>query len=102
MELLVNTRRIADLIEQGDIGQIKEAMESSLSPSLQTFDQSLLKLFRADKMTWETALSYADSATNLSLQVNSTELEASKKTAQPKSGDVSFDFSLPMDEPEQG
>jgi twitching motility protein PilU len=106
VELLVNTRRIAELIEHGDITQIKEAMESSLSPSLQTFDQSLLKLFRSERITWETALSYADSATNLSLQVNATELDKatsqSPAAARPSAGGgVSFDFALPVDEPEK-
>jgi twitching motility protein PilU len=100
VELLVNTRRIAELIEQGAVGQIKEAMEQSLSPSLQTFDQSLLKLFRAGRITWEVALANADSATNMSLQVNSSELEAARGGAGPR-GDVSFDFNLPPPETEQ-
>jgi twitching motility protein PilU len=99
VELLINTRRIAELVEQGAVGQIKEAMEQSLSPSLQTFDQSLLKLFRAGRITWEVALANADSATNMSLQVNSTELEASRGGAARS--DVAFDFNLPPPETEQ-
>lgn len=103
IELLVNTRRIAELIENGSTGEIKEAMESSLSPSLQTFDQSLLKLFRNGRITWETALSYADSPTNMSLQVAASELPSEGKTSAsniPKPGDLSFEFDIPVDESE--
>ncbi len=99
-ELLVNTQRVADLVERGAVGEIKAAMQESLSPSLMNFDQSLLKLFRAGRITWETALANAESPTNMSLQVNSTEVDAARKVAAaaPKPGEVSFDFSLPSAE----
>lgn len=100
VELLVNTQRISDLIEKGAVGEIKETMSQSQSASLMTFDQSLLKLFRAGRITWETALSNAESPTNMSLQVNSTEVDVARKAASsiPKPGEVSFDFSLPSAE----
>jgi twitching motility protein PilU len=99
-ELLVNTQRISDLIEKGAISEIKAAMQESQSPSLMNFDQSLLKLFRAGRITWETALANAESPTNMSLQVNSTEVDVARKAAAsaPKADEVSFDFSLPSSE----
>ncbi len=99
-ELLVNTQRISDLIEKGAVSEIKEAMQESQSPSLMNFDQSLLKLFRSGRITWETALANAESPTNMSLQVNSTEVDTARKAAAaaPKQGEVSFDFSLPSSE----
>lgn len=99
-ELLVNTQRVADLIERGSVGEIKAAMQESLSPSLMNFDQSILKLFRAGRITWATALANAESPTNLSLQVNSTEVDTARKVeaAMPKKEAVSFDFSLPSSE----
>jgi twitching motility protein PilU len=99
-ELLVNTQRISDLIEKGAVSEIKEAMQGSQSPSLMNFDQSLLKLFRSGRITWETALANAESPTNMSLQVNSTEVDTARKAAAaaPKQGEVSFDFSLPSSE----
>src|SRR6185369_6113761 len=45
VEIMVNTRYIGDLIEKGEIGQIKEAMDKSLSPGSQSFESALLKLF---------------------------------------------------------
>jgi twitching motility protein PilU len=99
-ELLVNTQRVADLIERGAVGEIKAAMQESLSPSLMNFDQSILKLFRSGRISWETALANAESPTNLSLQVNSTEVDTARKAeaVRPKAGEVSFDFSLPSAE----
>ena len=77
-------------------------MAQSLSPSLMTFDQSLLKLFRAGRITWDTALANAESPTNMSLQVNSTEVDTARKVegsaAAIKPGEVSFDFNLPSSE----
>ena len=55
VEVLLNTRHVADLIEQGEIGQIKEAIEKSLSPGSQTFEQALLQLIRDGKVTQEDA-----------------------------------------------
>jgi len=65
VEVMVNTRYIADLIEKGEIGQIKEAMDKSLSPGSQSFEQALLKLVQDGLISQEEALANADSATNL-------------------------------------
>ncbi|HAT31130.1 MAG TPA: type IV pili twitching motility protein PilT [Janthinobacterium sp.] len=65
VEIMVNTRHISDLIEQGDIGQIKEAIERSMSPGSQSFELALLKLVQDGVITQEEGLANADSPTNL-------------------------------------
>ncbi|MES2130102.1 MAG: PilT/PilU family type 4a pilus ATPase [Pseudomonadota bacterium] len=65
VEIMVNTRYVSDLIEKGEIGQIKEAMEKSLSPGSQSFEAALFKLVQEDLISQEEALANADSATNL-------------------------------------
>jgi twitching motility protein PilU len=67
MEVLLNTRNIQELIEKGEIGEIKEAMEKSMSPGSQTFEQDLFRLVRQSKISVDEALANADSATNLGL-----------------------------------
>jgi len=67
MEVLLNTRNISELIEKGEIGEIKEAMEKSMSPGSQTFEQDLFRLVRQGKISSDEALANADSATNLGL-----------------------------------
>jgi len=64
-EVMVNTRYISDLIEKGEISQIKEALEKSLSPGSQSFEQALYRLVQEGLITQEEALANADSATNL-------------------------------------
>jgi twitching motility protein PilU len=70
VEVLLNTRLVADLIEKGKIYEIKETMEKSLAAGSQTFEQSLLDLLRTDKITQEEALANADSSTNLLWLIN--------------------------------
>lgn len=67
MEVLLNTRNIQELIEKGEVGEIKEAMEKSMSPGSQTFEQDLFRLVRQNRISVDEALANADSATNLGL-----------------------------------
>jgi len=67
MEVLLNTRNVSELIEKGEIGEIKDAMERSMSPGSQTFEQDLFRLVRTGKITADEGLANADSATNLGL-----------------------------------
>ena len=69
-EILLNTRHIADLIQSGSLTSIKEAMEQSLAPGSQTFEQDLYWLYHEGKITLEEALSNADSPTNLHWLIN--------------------------------
>lgn len=69
-EILLNTRHIADLIERGDVNSIREAMEKSLAPGSQTFEQDLYRLYHEGVITLEEALANADSPTNLSWLIN--------------------------------
>jgi twitching motility protein PilU len=65
VEILLNTRHVAELIEKGDLGQIREAIEKSMAPGSQTFEQALLQMIAANVITKEEGMSHADSATNL-------------------------------------
>src|SRR5688500_165793 len=70
VEVLLNTRHIAELIEKGEISEIKEALEKSMSPGSQTFEQALFKLFMDGKITQDEAMANADSATNMLWLIN--------------------------------
>ncbi len=73
-EILLNTRHIAELIERGEINAIKEAMEQSMAPGSQTFEQDLFRLFKAGVITLDEALANSDSPTNLSWLINNSQL----------------------------
>jgi twitching motility protein PilU len=70
VEVLLNTRHVAELIEKGEIGEIKEALEKSLAPGSQTFEQALFRLFMDGKITQDEAMTNADSATNMLWLIN--------------------------------
>jgi len=86
VEVLLNTRHIAELIEKGEINEIKEALEKSMAPGSQTFEQALFKLFMDGKITQDEAMANADSATNMLWLINQAtagELSMSGSGAKP-------------------
>jgi twitching motility protein PilU len=108
VEVLLNTRNIQELIEKGEITEIKEAMEKSMSPGSQTFEQDLFRLVRQGKISTDEALINADSATNLGLLLGNSGImpAMSEKAKQPgpmrpgSAGGPSFgDFKI--EEPEE-
>ena len=70
VEVLLNTGHIVELIEKGDINEIKDAIEKSMSPDSQTFEQSLFGMFMEGLITQEECMANADSATNLLWLIN--------------------------------
>jgi len=70
VEVLLNTRHIQELIEKGAINDIKEALEKSMAPGSQTFEQALFRLFMDGQITQDEAMSNADSATNMLWLIN--------------------------------
>jgi twitching motility protein PilU len=66
VEILLNTSLIADMIKKNEIDGIRDAIQQSVSPGSQTFEQALYKLFKSGKVSKEEALRNADSASNLS------------------------------------
>jgi twitching motility protein PilU len=97
VEVMLNTKHVAELIEQGSIGQIKEAIEKSMSPGSLTFEQSLLNLIKDGIVTQEEALSHADSATNLFWLLNNEQSDKStpkEPTNQEQSGPTFTEFTL--------
>jgi twitching motility protein PilU len=88
VEVLLNTRHIAELIEKGEIGEIKDALEKSMSPGSQTFEQALFKLFIDGKISQEEAMANADSASNMLWLINqATAGEISGQAIPPKPAD---------------
>jgi len=61
------------MIRRGQIHEVKEAMDRSLQDGMQTFDQSLYKLYKAGRIELEEALSKADSRDGLALKVRLAE-----------------------------
>jgi twitching motility protein PilU len=84
VEVMLNSRHLAELIDKGEINEMKDAMEKSLSPGSQTFEQALFKLLRDGVISQEEALANADSATNLLWLINNTEAGADLASGKDK------------------
>src|SRR3954471_8091409 len=105
VEVLLNTRNVQELIEKGEITEIKEAMEKSMSPGSQTFEQDLFRLVRQGKISTDEALANADSAPNLGLLLGNSGImpAASERVKNPQAaargmGGPSFgDFKISED-----
>jgi len=65
VEVLLNTKLVAELIEQGNFSGVKEAVEKSLAEGSQTFEDDIARLIGAGTVTRDEGLSHADSPTNL-------------------------------------
>ena len=89
VEVLLNSRYIAELIEKGDLGEIKDAMEKSMVPGSQTFEQCLFTLYKSGKITLEEALNNADSANNLQQVINNAADPTAAAAAPPADADKS-------------
>jgi twitching motility protein PilU len=89
VEILLNTSLIAELIKNGEITQIKEAMEQSLYPGSQTFEQALSRMYMDGHITYDEAMTASDSPTNLAwlINQNSPTARVENLTSQTGSGE---------------
>ena len=101
VEVMLNSRYMAELIEKGEINEMKEAMEKALTPGSQTFEQSPFKMIRDGLITQDEALSNADSANNLLWLINNTAAGAdfaAGKERSPEARRAALTSSAPFSE----
>ena len=65
VEIMLNTKLVAEMIEQGDFSGVRDALEKSMAEGSQTFEQSLAQLIVDGRIDRKEGLAYADSPTNL-------------------------------------
>lgn len=104
VEVMLNTKLVSELIEQGDFNGVKEAMEKSLAEGSQTFEMELARLITEGVITRDEGLAYADSPTNLMWRLQNDSEPVSRLAAkkedpadeQPTFTDITLD--VPGDE----
>ena len=69
---MLNTQYVAEMVAKGDFAGVKDAMEKSMAPGSQTFEDDLARMIREDIITRDEGLSYADSPTNLIWRLDNT------------------------------
>ena len=97
VEILLNTRHISELIERGEINSVKEAMERSMAPGSQTFEQDLFRLYREGEITLDEALGNSDSPTNLSWLINNSQFGVTEtpKAEQQDAPAIDMESTVP-------
>ncbi len=68
-EVLLQSAYSASLIQKGEIDKLKDAIKKGTNVGMQIFDDCLLELYKARRISQEEALSHADSKTDLSLKM---------------------------------
>jgi twitching motility protein PilU len=69
VEVLLGTPLVQDYVRQGEVHKLKEVMKESTNLGMQTFDQSLVKLYHAGEISYEDALRHADSSNEVRLAI---------------------------------
>ncbi|MEO5659610.1 MAG: PilT/PilU family type 4a pilus ATPase [Polaromonas sp.] len=82
VEIMLNTKLVAELIERGNFSGVKEAMEQSIADGSQTFEQDIAKLILQGIVTRKEGLANADSPTNLMWRLENDFNAAKTKAAQ--------------------
>ena len=100
IEILLNTKLTAELIEQGDFAGVKEAMEKSIAEGSQTYEEHFAKLITDGTIGREEGLAFADSPTNLLWRLQN-EAPGARLTAAPrkeeKAGDEASFTEITLD-----
>lgn len=84
VEVMLNTKLIADLIEKGNFSGVKEAMENSMAEGSQIFELDIARLIAENIVTRKEGLLHADSPTNLMWRLENDFHAAAKAAAKPE------------------
>jgi twitching motility protein PilU len=96
-EVMLNTKLVSELIEQGDISGVKEAMEKSLAEGSITFEEHLAELITSGHITREEGLAFADSPTNLLWRLQNETTPQSRQPPKQEEPDPSMFTEIVLD-----
>ncbi|GIU24197.1 twitching motility protein PilT [Shewanella colwelliana] len=88
VEILRDTPFIKELIKQAKVDEIRDALERNLEKEITTFDNAVLALYQARRITKEHAIAYGDSQHNVEVQIR---LLDSKAVSEGRYDDVDVD-----------
>ncbi|STZ56028.1 Twitching mobility protein [Moraxella lacunata] len=91
VEIMLNTRLVADLILKGEMHELKAIMTKSREVGMQTFDQALFDLYDEGAISYDEAIRNADSPNELRLQIK---LKGTRRDGQ---NEVASSLSLHAD-----
>jgi twitching motility protein PilU len=81
VEILLNTKLVAEMIEKGDFSGVKEAMEKSMAEGSQSFEHDIARLIVDGIVDRKEGLAYSDSPTNLMWRLQNNFAKAAQPIA---------------------
>jgi twitching motility protein PilU len=93
VEIMLNTKLIAELIEKGDFSGVKDAMEKSMAEGSQSFEHDIARLIVSGAVDRKEGLSHADSPTNLMWRMQNDFTQKAKASAVPEEEEEGASFT---------
>ncbi len=93
IEILINTPRMADLIFEGKVHEMKPLMADSRDLGMQTFDQALFDHYENNQISYTDALRFADAVNDLRLRIK---LDSKRFATEKPDGENSTQASWEM------
>ncbi len=84
VEILLDTPRVKDLIQKGEIDTLKDTMFSGNMEGMQTFDQAIYDLYKEGRISYDEAIANADSPNDLRLKIKMEKTEEVEKAAEER------------------
>ena len=93
IEVLLNSKLVAELIEKGDFSGVKEAMEKSMAEGSQSFEHDIARLIVDGVVDRKEGLAHADSPTNLMWRLQNDFTKAAQPAATTHEEDDEASFT---------
>jgi twitching motility protein PilU len=97
VEVMLNTKLVSELIEQGDFNGVKEAMEKSLAEGSQTFESDIARLIGEGIVSRDEGLAHADSPTNLLWRLQNDQTPVSRVAPKKEEQDSASFTEITLD-----
>ncbi|MFO1220200.1 MAG: PilT/PilU family type 4a pilus ATPase [Burkholderiaceae bacterium] len=97
VEILLNTKLVAELIEKGEFNDVKEAVEKSLAEGSQTFEADLARLIGEGLISRDEGLAHADSPTNLMWRLQNDQTPVQRTPQKTDDPDTAFFTEIALD-----
>ncbi len=82
VEILLDTPRVKDLIQKGEIDTLKDTMFSGNMEGMQTFDQAIYDLYKEGRISYDETIANADSPNDLRLKIKMEKTEEVEEAAE--------------------
>lgn len=93
IEILINTPRMASLIFEGKIHEMKPLMAESRELGMQTFDQALFDLYEQHQISYNDTLRFADAVNDLRLRIKLESTRFAQEKPDTSASDTSFQIA---------